>query len=73
MADALLKRDIIDTSSLHLLVQRVSCDTEHMMCMYSKCSKCSEINISFLREDIKVDHNEALPGNSGLQNGRENW
>lgn len=45
MADALLKRGIIDTSSLHLLVKRISCDTENMMCMYSKCSKCSEINI----------------------------
>lgn len=31
-----------------------------MMCMYSKCSKCSEINMSCLREDIKVDHNEAV-------------
>lgn len=28
MADALLKRDIVDTSSFHLLVKRVSCDTE---------------------------------------------
>lgn len=60
MADALHKRDIIDTSSLHLLVQRVSCDAENMMCMYSKCSKCSEINMSCLREGIKVDHNEVV-------------
>lgn len=28
-----------------------------MMCMYSKCPKCSEIN---MKEDIKVDHNEAV-------------
>lgn len=31
MADALLNRDIVDTSSFHLLVKRVSCDTENML------------------------------------------
>jgi hypothetical protein len=59
MADTLLKRDIIDTNNLHLLVERVSCDIKNMMCMYNKCPKCSEINMSRLREDVKVDYNEA--------------
>lgn len=28
--------------------------------MYSKCLKCSEINMSCLREGIKVDYNEVV-------------
>lgn len=75
MADALLKRDIVDTSSFHLLVKRVkkrvkrvSCDTENMLCMYSKCSKCSK-DRSCLTGDIKVDHNETVTRNMGYKTG----
>lgn len=68
MADALLKRDIVDTSSFHLLVKRVSCDTENMLCMYSKCSKCSK-DRGCLTGDIKVDHNETVTRNMGYKTG----
>lgn len=68
MADALLKRDIVDTSSFHLLVKRVSCDTENMLCMYSKCSKCSK-DRSCLTGDMKVDHNETVTRNMGYKTG----
>lgn len=41
---------------------------KNMLCMYSKCSKCSK-DRSCLTGDIKVDHNETVTRNMGYKTG----
>lgn len=46
LAEALHKKEIIITKDLHTLVNKFSCDTKNITCMYGKCPECREINIS---------------------------
>lgn len=62
MADALAKRGIIETNKLHVLAEKIACNTENIACMYGNCLACKEINMSCFKENKhqKIDYNEEI-------------
>jgi hypothetical protein len=56
LAEALFKKEIIKTKDLHTLVNKFSCNTKSIACMYGKCPECRDIIIS----TSKVDKNEEV-------------
>ncbi|KAK6190770.1 hypothetical protein SNE40_002563 [Patella caerulea] len=57
-ADALSKKGILSTDSLHDIVKQSSCSTESYNCMYGLCEVCNDPHV--LAEKGQYDVNEEM-------------